>query len=260
MGGKILQVRAIQFVFKDNNSSYVDLLKRGNFLSLSTYIIRNLAIVRDKTLLEKPKFSTKTYGYMSFRYHGSKFWNALHFKINNMYDYGDFKPKLTACNLDKHEIFWFFPSCHMYCRKLILPFILYKTLRISYFSSIYMFFLDLSVLLCVYNLECITFTWLSISFIILFNSIRKLFIFAMSAVSIYCCVWIYFRCTQCNRITLPSMAMLSSLAAPEGIISTPLSRVLSGWRAFRFSEPPKIIVIVARCAQCDHNEISSISL
>ena len=38
-----LQERALRFVFKDNNSSYADLLKRGNFLSLSAYRIRNLA-------------------------------------------------------------------------------------------------------------------------------------------------------------------------------------------------------------------------
>ena len=36
--------RALRFVFKDNNSSYADLLKRGNFLSLSAYRIRNLAM------------------------------------------------------------------------------------------------------------------------------------------------------------------------------------------------------------------------
>ena len=88
-----LQERALRFVFKDNNSSYVDLLKRCNFLSLSAYRIRNLAMevfkcfhgmnpmylnnlfckqeikygLRDKSLLEQPKFSTKTYGYRSFR-------------------------------------------------------------------------------------------------------------------------------------------------------------------------------------------------
>ena len=100
-----LQERALRFVFKDNNSSYADLLKRGNFLSLSAYRIRNLAMevfkcfhgmnhmylnnlfckqdikydLTDKTLLEQPKFSTKTYGYRSFKYYGSKLWNALPF-------------------------------------------------------------------------------------------------------------------------------------------------------------------------------------
>ena len=78
----------LRFAFNDNNSSYVDLLKRGNFLSLSAYRIMNLSMeifkcchgmnpmylndlfckkkkkkhdLRDKTSLEQPKFSTKTY-------------------------------------------------------------------------------------------------------------------------------------------------------------------------------------------------------
>ena len=110
-----LQERALRFVFKDNNSSYADLLKRGNFLSLSAYRIRNLAMevfkcfhgmnpmylnnlfckqeikynLRDKTLLEQPKFSTKTYGYRSFKYYGSKLWNALPFEIKNTEDYDE---------------------------------------------------------------------------------------------------------------------------------------------------------------------------
>ena len=140
-----LQERALRFVFNDNNSSYVDLLKRGNFLSLSAYRIRNLTMeifkcchgmnlmylndlfckqetkydLRDKTLLEQPKFSTKAYGYRSFRCYGAKLWNALPFEIKNTDDYDDFKSKLTAwchsSNLDKLEIFWFFPSLYMHC-------------------------------------------------------------------------------------------------------------------------------------------------
>ena len=132
-----LQERALRFVFNDNNSSYVDLLKRGNFLSLSAYRIRNLAMeifkcchgtnpiylndlfckqemkydLRDKTLLEQPKSSTKTYGCRSFRYYWAKLWNALPFEIKNTDDYDDFKSKLTAwchsSNLDKLKIFWF---------------------------------------------------------------------------------------------------------------------------------------------------------
>ena len=39
-----LQEHALRFVFKDNQSSYVDLLKRGNFLSLSAFRIKNLAM------------------------------------------------------------------------------------------------------------------------------------------------------------------------------------------------------------------------
>ena len=130
-----LQERALRFVFMDSDSSYTDLLKRGNFLSLSAYRIRNLAMemfkcfhgmnpmylnnlfckqeikynLRDKTLLEQPRFSTKTYGYRSFRYYGSKLWNALPFEITNTDNYNDFKLKLTAwchsSDLDKLEIF-----------------------------------------------------------------------------------------------------------------------------------------------------------
>ena len=115
------------------------------FLSLSAYRIRNLAmeifkcchgmnpmylndlfckqemkyVLRAKTLLEQPKFSTKNYGYTSFRYYGTKLWNALPFEIKNTDDYDDFKSKLTAwchsSNFDKLEIFWFFPSFYMHC-------------------------------------------------------------------------------------------------------------------------------------------------
>ena len=67
--------------------------------------------LRDKTLLEQPTFSSKTYGYRSFRYYGSKLWNAPPFQITNTDNYNDFKLKLTAwCHsseLDKLEIFWF---------------------------------------------------------------------------------------------------------------------------------------------------------
>ena len=133
-----LQERALPFVFKDNNSSYADLLKRGNFLSLSAYRIGNLAMevfkcfhgmnpmylnnlfckqeikydLRDTTLLEQPKFSTKTYGYRSFKYYGSKLWNALPFEIKNTENHDEFKFILTtwchSSDLDKLEIFWLF--------------------------------------------------------------------------------------------------------------------------------------------------------
>ena len=99
----------LRFVFKDNNSSYEDLLKLGNLLSLSAYRIKNLAMevfkcfhgmnpmylnnlfckqeikydLRGKTSLEQPKFSAKTYGFRSFRYYGSKLWNDFPFEIKN---------------------------------------------------------------------------------------------------------------------------------------------------------------------------------
>ena len=67
--------------------------------------------LRDKTLLEQPKFSTKTYGYRSFKYYGSKLWNALPFEIKNTENYDEFILRLiTWCHssdLDKLGIFWF---------------------------------------------------------------------------------------------------------------------------------------------------------
>ena len=80
--------------------------------------------LRDKTLLEQPKFSTKTYGYRSFKYYGSKLWNALPFEIKNTENYDEFKLRLTtwcqSSDLDKLEIFWlffflfFWLNCHCY--------------------------------------------------------------------------------------------------------------------------------------------------
>ena len=43
-----LQERALRFVFMDNDLSYTDLLKRDNFLLLSAYRIRNLAMEMSK--------------------------------------------------------------------------------------------------------------------------------------------------------------------------------------------------------------------
>ena len=81
--------------------------------------------LRDKTLSEQPKFSTKTYGYRSFKYYGSKLWNALPFEIKNRENYDEFKLRLTtwchSSDLDKLEIFWLFfflvffgLNCHCY--------------------------------------------------------------------------------------------------------------------------------------------------
>ena len=61
--------------------------------------------LRDTTLLEQPKFSTKTYGYRSFKYFGSKLWNALPLDTEN---YDEFKLRSTtwchSSDLDKLEI------------------------------------------------------------------------------------------------------------------------------------------------------------
>ena len=97
-----LQVRALRLVFCDQNSSYDDLLKRGNFLSLKAYRIKCLAVevfkcvhgfnptclnrlfteplakynFRDRRRLNQPRFHTCTYGYRYFRYSASKLWNS----------------------------------------------------------------------------------------------------------------------------------------------------------------------------------------
>ena len=98
-----LQERALRFVFSDYTSPYNDLLTRGNFLSLSAFRIRYLAIemykwvhglnppylnelfvskqtrynLRDSNRLQQPEFQTVRYGFKSFRYYGSKLWNSL---------------------------------------------------------------------------------------------------------------------------------------------------------------------------------------
>ena len=84
-----LQERALRFVFSDYTSPYNDLLKRGNFLSLSALRIRYLAIemykcvhglkppylnelfvskdtrynLRDSNRLQQPEFQTVRYGF-----------------------------------------------------------------------------------------------------------------------------------------------------------------------------------------------------
>ena len=99
-----LQERALRFVlFSDYTSPYSDLLKRGNFLSLSALRIRYLAIemykcvhglnppylnelfisidarynLRDSNRIQQPEFRTVRYGFKSFRYYVSKLWNSL---------------------------------------------------------------------------------------------------------------------------------------------------------------------------------------
>ena len=38
---------------------------------------------RDPYRLKQPEFDTKTFGYRSFRYHGSKLWNILPVEVKN---------------------------------------------------------------------------------------------------------------------------------------------------------------------------------
>ena len=90
---KLLE-RALHFVFSDYTSPYSNLLKRGNFLSLSAFRIRYLGIemykcvhdlnppylnelfvskdtrynLRDSNRLQQPEFQTVRYGFKSFHY------------------------------------------------------------------------------------------------------------------------------------------------------------------------------------------------
>ena len=127
-----LQERALRFVFNDPYSEYNELLKRGNFLSLSVLRLRALAIevykcfrginpsymndifqpktssysLRDPFLLKQPKFSTKTYGYRSFGYFGSKLWNQLPVEIKSSNSLPIFKNRLTKwCHSEASQNF-----------------------------------------------------------------------------------------------------------------------------------------------------------
>ena len=116
-----LQERALRFVFNDPNSTYNDLLKRGNFLSLSALRLRFLAIemykcrnnmapsyrcdlfrqniisynLRDSDKLIQPDFKTKTFGYRSFTYYGSKIWNSLPTEIKASKTLSTFKIQIN---------------------------------------------------------------------------------------------------------------------------------------------------------------------
>ena len=116
-----LQERALCFVFSGYTSPYSDLLKRGNFLSLSALRIRYLAIkmykcvhglkppylnelfiskdtrynFRDSNRLQQPEFQTVRYGFKSFRYYGSKLWNCLPTDVKNFENWYHFKKNIT---------------------------------------------------------------------------------------------------------------------------------------------------------------------
>ena len=115
------QERALRCVFRDITSPYETLLERGNFLPLSVYRIRCLAIevfkwingnnpaylnnlfsqsipkydLRHSLRLEQPKFHTFTYGFRSFRYFGSKLWNILPHLVKNTKDINVYKKNIT---------------------------------------------------------------------------------------------------------------------------------------------------------------------
>ena len=116
-----LQERALRFVFSNYTSPYNDLLKRGNFLSLSALRIRYLAIEMYKCVhglnppylnelfvskdtrynlcgskrLQQPEFQTVRYGFKSFRYYGSKLWNSLPADVKHSENLYHFKKNIT---------------------------------------------------------------------------------------------------------------------------------------------------------------------
>ena len=125
-----LQQRALRFVFSDYKSSYEDLLRRGNFLSLAALRIKFMAIevyksvnnlnplylndmfeltntgynLRDHLRLKQEKFDTKKFGYKSLQYYGSKLWNAIPIEIKSAKSVHVFKIKINEwCRSDKAE-------------------------------------------------------------------------------------------------------------------------------------------------------------
>ena len=116
-----LQERALRFVFKDSKSSYDELLRRGNFLSLAALRLKFLAIevyksvnglnpqylnelfclkdtnynFRDSLKLKQDRFDTMKSGYKSFKYYGSKLWNAIPIEIKSAKSLNIFKRKIT---------------------------------------------------------------------------------------------------------------------------------------------------------------------
>ena len=127
-----LQKRALRFIFSDYTSPYRELLKHVHFLSLSALRIRYLAIemykcvhglnppylnvpfkskdtrcnFRDSNRLQQPEFQTVRYGFKSFRYYGSKLWNALPAEVKKSQNLHHFKKNVTQwCASAKCDVF-----------------------------------------------------------------------------------------------------------------------------------------------------------
>ena len=118
-----LNERALRIVYKDTISSYDDLLTRSRLLSLKKIRLKYMIIevfkcvhdinptymnsmfsikepkydFRDGSVAHQPKWETKTFGYRSFTYYGSKLWNSLppELKIFKPDDFFAFKTNLT---------------------------------------------------------------------------------------------------------------------------------------------------------------------
>ena len=127
------QERALRFIYNDKKSTYKEILKQSNLLSLSALRIRFLGIevfkcknemapqylnelfqsnnagynFRDSQKLIQPKFNTVRFGYKSFRYYGAKLWNALPVYVKESSSIFIFKRRITEwCSTPDCEKFY----------------------------------------------------------------------------------------------------------------------------------------------------------
>ena len=146
-----IQRRALRFMYYDFESTYEELLRKGNHRSISVILIHAIAIevykclnelspeymssmfqnqnhnynVRNCNSLKLKKFNTLKYGYNSFTYLGAKVWNnyqttlknpllLLRLKSNSWN--GKIRPVWTEWYEPTHNIF----SQYFYCHELLM--------------------------------------------------------------------------------------------------------------------------------------------
>ena len=119
-----VQERALRFVYKDFNSSYEQLLAKGEHSTLYLTRIRYIATefykcmnqinplylqefsnpihteysLRNQRPVYQPKCRTIRYGINSFRYKGSKIWNSLPANIQRCVSLNEFKILIKTWN------------------------------------------------------------------------------------------------------------------------------------------------------------------
>ena len=168
---KKLQERALRFIFSDYTSPYRELLKHGHFLSLSALRIRYLAIemykcvhglnppylnelfkikdtryhFRDNNRLQQPGFQTVRYGFKSFRYYGSKLWNALPAEVKKSQNLHHFKKNVTQwcasakCDVHHTMIYTIYICIYIYIYTVYV--FVYILLCMKFITSFYRFYL-----------------------------------------------------------------------------------------------------------------------
>ena len=144
-------------------------IENCQFLSLSAIRIRYLAIemykcvhglnlpylnelfknkdtryhLRDYNRLQQPEFQTVRYGFKSFRYYGSKLWNALPAEVKKSENLHHFKKNITQwCASAKCDVFiiqWYTWYIHI-CIYIMYIFI-YILLYMRFITSFYQFYL-----------------------------------------------------------------------------------------------------------------------